>query len=207
MSFTISKNKNEYIVLSYMNNEFKMKYKTKLWDEFKDLYYDKMININSLFILSNTTNLYNHINCNDKLVFDNINMFNDIKHIIKYNLNSQLNEWEKSTIKDKKYNFKHKDCIDKQLKSIDLNDLINYSKCNKKDIYNNDFCDNTELQSNLKICNFLKSMDDKNGLNDDLKLIWNAKSTQTDIIKSMGSLISNEDKKEYAIIDDKSIDL
>lgn len=78
-----------------MNNTFKLWFKKDLWSEFTSLHYDKNINIDSLFELSNSKNLYNNIHHNNYLEFNCITVFNDIKNIIKNNLNSQLSDWEK----------------------------------------------------------------------------------------------------------------
>lgn len=90
MSFIITNDNNEYINISYMNNTFKLWYREHLWQKFTDLYYEKMITLEKLFKLSNSVDLYNHINKNDNLEFTNKNIFSDIKEIIKNNLKEQL---------------------------------------------------------------------------------------------------------------------
>lgn len=78
-----------------MNNTFKLWYKECLWKKFTDLYYDKMITLERLFKLSNSKNLYNHVKKNNNLEFTEVDIFEEIKNILKENLDGQLHTWEK----------------------------------------------------------------------------------------------------------------
>jgi len=93
---SIENDKNEYIILSYMNNTFKLHYKNNIWKEFTELYYDKMITLEKMFSMSSGKDLYKHVYNNNVLKFDNVDVYNDIKQIIKNNLEYQLNYWEKN---------------------------------------------------------------------------------------------------------------
>ena len=143
MHFIISNDKNEYINLSYMNNTFKMWYKEKLWNEFTELYYDKMIGLESLFKLSNSKNLYNNINCNNKLEFDSIDfiyIFDDIKAIIKRNLSLQLNDWEKKKAFENKSiglsTFNKTEILSSFTPETRLENIVNYSDIDEIELNN-----------------------------------------------------------------------
>lgn len=146
MSFVISNNNNEYIYIYYMKNIFKLRYKKDLWKDFTNLYYDKMINLESLFQLSNSKNLYIHINHNKTLEFKDLNIFKDIKNIIKKNLNDQLQDWEininivNPTIGIKSLlNNKNRDISPSITPETNLEKIISYIGSNEEELDNNNF--------------------------------------------------------------------
>jgi hypothetical protein len=90
MSLKIKNDNSKHIIIQYLNNEFQLVYTLQLWKSFNNLYYDKMIDIGNLFELKTSESLYNHVYNNDNLVFNNLDIFSDIKKIIKNNLPLQV---------------------------------------------------------------------------------------------------------------------
>lgn len=139
MGFIVENENNKYINILYMNNTFKLWFKKKLWSEFTSLYYDKNLTIDSLFKLSNSKNLYNNIHHNNKLEFNCISVFDDIKIIIKNNLDSQLSDWEKLKPQIDKIEIESLSSFNPDIK---LEDVINYTDVDENELkYENGFAD------------------------------------------------------------------
>ena len=157
MSLTVINDKKEYILLSYINNTFKMWYRDELWNDFVDLYYDNMLNLDSLFKLSNSKNLYNKIYCNDKLEFNNDSVFEYIKVIIKKNLSLQLNDWEKNKIyTNNQIGINFVDLRNKELSDNKWNNLSSYTPdTNLEDVINYSESNTTELDSKTEFNDYL----------------------------------------------------
>lgn len=139
MGFIVENENNKYINILYMNNTFKLWFKQKIWSEFTSLYYDKNLTIDSLFKLSNSKNLYNNIHHNNTLEFNCINVFDDIKIIIKNNLDSQLSDWEKIKPQIDKIEIESLSSFNPDIK---LEDVINYTDVDENELkYENGFAE------------------------------------------------------------------
>lgn len=185
MSFIINNDNNEYINIIYMKNTFKLCYNKDLWKEFTNLYYDKMINLESLFQLSNSKNLYIHINHNSILEFKYLNVFEDIKNIIKKNLDNQLYEWEKN---------KDHNILSSITPDTNLEKIINYFESDAEELDNN----------HNNFYNYLidKSRVNINILDRTLKNEDNMNITKKDEIKDIMKEENNDNKNlENQIID------
>lgn len=159
MVFIIENEKDKYINIIYMNNTFKLWFKKKLWSEFTSLHYDKNITMDSLFKLSHSKNLYNNIHHNNRLEFNHNDIFNDIKIIIKNNLDSQLGDWEKKKpfldkLETKLYSSYTPD--------IKLEKAINYTH-----LYDNDIDNNKGLDEYLLKISGVKNTNIKNKQNEE----------------------------------------
>lgn len=186
MSFTICNDNNEYINISYINNIFKLYYKEKLWKDLTNLYYDKMISLVKLFNLSNSKNLYNHINCNNKLEFNNPDIFNDIKIIIKKNLNDQLHDWEKNkNMINSTVGFVNGSIINgfsSITPEIKLEQVINYSKLDTEEVDTNN--------------NFYDYLINSSGANNHKKYETNMNNTIKNVLSIDHDIYINKLKKE-----------
>ena len=158
----------------YMNNTFKLWYKKSLWEEFADLYYDKMITIEKLFSIDDSKLLYNHIYNNEILGFNNIDVYKDIKLIIKNNLHLQLNYFEKNKF-DRKHLKENIEIINNNnITKTNLQNSINENVKNEKE---EDTNTDINLDSNSKVYNKLQNVDEYN------KYIYNIWDFDTDTSK------------------------
>lgn len=199
--FIINNDNDEFIIITNMNNTFKLYYNKELWQEFTNLYYDKMVGLVSFFNLSNSKNLYNHINCNNNLEFKNPNIFEDIKIIIKRHLNNQLQYWGKNK------NFVNS--------TIDLtsNDIIDIfpSFTLETNLEQRELFDTKEININIndnKVKNLLLDTEIKFAdfnLNDDITPLLSNDSLLTKQEKYL--FVEGEFDSDYDIINNTSIDL
>lgn len=199
--FIINNDNDEFIIITNMNNTFKLYYNKELWQEFTNLYYDKMVGWVSFFNLSNSKNLYNHINCNNNLEFKNPNIFEDIKIIIKRHLNNQLQYWGKN-----------KNVVNS---TIDLtsNDIIDIfpSFTLETNLEQRELFDTKEININIndnKVKNLLLDTEIKFAdfnLNDDITPLLSNDSLLTKQEKYL--FVEGEFDSDYDIINNTSIDL
>lgn len=201
-SLSIVNDNNEYIYIMYMNKTFKLWYKKSLWLEFADLYYDKMITIEKLFSIDNSKLLYNHIYNNETLEFNNIDVYKEIKLIIKNNLQFQLTYFEKNKILGRE-NFKE------SIEIINNNNITETKLQNSinENIETEEEDDNTNINIsndlNFKVDNKLQNVDEYNKY---IYNIWDfdsntSKRQKFKVCKSLNTDINNNQIETDCVAD------